>query len=564
MRRSASHRAWLIAAAFTAACFVLEARFVGLTGSDYFGEILGRPHALLNFPIHFAGVAAIILVHVLFLWSSLVSGKAWRAVYFGVFAGATIFEYAWFHATGLLTNAHDIELVVENRPLWVPMASQCFYALALIPVGVYGALLAARGDANQMTSSRDGRRFAIVVVATVLVHSAYAASGYLHAAQQVGMTSEQAVPTGAFEAFARSVTIYAWNDAAGHFRVHMRQSVPDVTAAVPTTHIVLVIDESVSAGHLSVNGYARATTPWLEQLVRQGAATNWGVIASSTTQSSGSVACLLTGVTQLPDVDQRIYLQPTLFQYAKAMKYQTHLFDGESSTPRFGISYADLKFVDDWRTKVFGDDPETDRRMAEAVTHVLAEPQGQFVVVLKRGNHFPHARNVPPGAGEWLPAADTMGGNPQALAEAINSYDNAIRYNLDSFFQTLLGPSGVPARTVVLYTSDHGENLSDPDSNPLKRRLAWDTTGVPLIMFGDERPMVDTAYRASHRNLFPTLLDFLRVPASARTAIYSRSLLDARASDHDRRTVLGGSVMDPAAATADFDALARPLKAPGS
>jgi hypothetical protein len=70
---------------------------------------------------------------------------------------------------------------------------------------------------------------------------------------------------------------------------------------------------------------------------------------------------------------------------------------------------------------------------------------------------------------------------------------------------------------------------------------------------------VDVSYRASHHNLFATLLDLMGTPDDVRPAGYGRSLLRARASDEDRRVVFGGNLMDAVPSRAgDFDSFPRP------
>jgi arylsulfatase A-like enzyme len=140
-----------------------------------------------------------------------------------------------------------------------------------------------------------------------------------------------------------------------------------------------------------------------------------------------------------------------------------------------------------------------------------------------------------------------------------NTYDNAIRYNLDGFFRALLRADGSLPGTTVLYTSDHGEVLSGEGSEPLSRNLAWGIAAVPLFMVGDQRPAVDTGYHAGHHNIFATLLDLMAVPEASRTGSPARSLLTARATDRDARIVLGGFLFDRVGVELrDLDAFARP------
>jgi glucan phosphoethanolaminetransferase (alkaline phosphatase superfamily) len=544
-------REWWTAVAFTAAVWAFETWRLPVGWRDYF-EAPDLP-SWRGIAVHVAGIAAIFGAEILFVRAALVSSRAWRAVYLVLFAGAAFVQYGYVSATGFFASARDLDLALDNTRLWLPMAGVFLTWPALVPSLGFAAVIAT----GRRLPAGHVRRFVVVVLATASVHSVYAASAFLHRAQDVGMTSVHAVPTGSFEGLARAVTFQAWNRAADRLDLRLRRPIAYQAATTPTTHIVFVIDESVTAGHLSVAGYPRATTPWLDALARDGRLDSWGIASSAVTQSTGSVACLLTGVNVVPDVEHRVYSQPTIFQFARAMNYRTHLFDGESLVPRFGMGQEDLKFVDDWRTRDFGDDPDTDFRMARAVAKLLEEPSGQFIVVLKRGNHFPYGQAVPGGQGFWQPAAYTPSPTPADRLKLVNSYDNGIRYNLDRFFQELLGASGVPQRTVVIYTSDHGARVNS--GAPLDRLIAWEQTAVPLLMFGEARPKVDTGYRASHHNVFATLLDLMRVPDEIRPAAYGRSLLRARATDHDTRVVLSGLLTDPHLANVgDFDALVPP------
>ena len=506
--------------------------------------------------VHIAGVLAIAVVQVAFIWSALTSSRRWQPVYFALFTAATFVEFGYARATGALLNAHDIEVALENTKYWSAMAGAFWNWWAAVPCAVVLAALALSAP----RPGRHGLRFLAVLALTAAVHSSYALSGYLHHAQDVGMSSGAPVPTGAFQGFGRAVVMFAWNRVVSRVDYHLRDPVAYAAATIPQRHIVLVIDESISAGHLSLDGYSRPTTPWLDELQRKGAITNWGVVSSATNNSNGSVLSILTGVDELPDTQRRTLKRPTLFQYAKAMKYQTHLFDGEAKARRFGLSWEDLKYVDDFRAAAaFGDDPDADFRIAREVNRCLEQPAGQFVVVLKRGNHYPHKMNYPPGRGEWHPSSDESVREGAETTVLTNTYDNGIRYNVDGFFRALLRADGSLPRTTVLYTSDHGEVVGDEGTEPLARTLAWGLVAVPLLMAGDVRPDVDTGYHASHHNLFPTVLDLLAVPDSARVGASRRSLLSARASDRDPRLVLGGFVFGaPGDEVRDLDTLTRP------
>ena len=67
---------------------------------------------------------------------------------------------------------------------------------------------------------------------------------------------------------------------------------------LPKNNIVLVIDESIRGDHLSVNGYKRETTPFLDALSQEDSFYNWGLAVAGATCSHPSNSLILTGVRQ--------------------------------------------------------------------------------------------------------------------------------------------------------------------------------------------------------------------------------------------------------------------------
>jgi lipid A ethanolaminephosphotransferase len=98
----------------------------------------------------------------------------------------------------------------------------------------------------------------------------------------------------------------------------------------------------------------------------------------------------------------------------------------------------------------------------------------------------------------------------------VNTYKNAIHWSVDHFFQALLGEIDL-SDSVLIYTSDHGQNLLD-DGHPTThcRRIneSLYEAVVPLMVWtGNEALHQEFARaaqinrdRASHFELFPTVL----------------------------------------------------------
>jgi len=499
-----------------------------------------------------AGLAGLLVAQAAFFWASCSSPGPIRAAAWLCFTAVTLLQYGFVAAAGGVFNTHDIPMALQSVKYWPTMIREFTDWRALVPSGMFAAALLFHRD----TAHAWLRRWALAVALLVIVHGAYARAHFVRL--EFGRADAVAPPMASFQSFLRTLALAASDSLEETLRPYHRQEVAHLAATLPIRHVLLVIDESVSAGHLSLEGYDRATTPWLEQLDREGRLTRWAGAASATVYSNSSFLALVTGFNAFPDPAHRVFTLPTIFQFAKAMKYRTHLFDGQMDVRRFGLTTSDMRFVDDWQHATgFGDDPDTDARIGHAVARVLEEPAGQFVLVMKRGNHAPHENNYPKGPGRWPPDDDHHVAADLERVAVTNSYDEALRYNVDAFFRALLQPDGTLPRTVGIYTSDHGEELGGDGVPAMTRKLLPEVVAVPLLMFGDDRPRVDTSYRASHLNVFPTLLDLMNVPLQARPWTYSRSLLVAKATDRDPRPVFVGNMFGGGDyhESKDFDAI---------
>jgi len=554
--RSNRHVLWM-AAALAVGISAYDVWMLAIPVAPYFAVKPGM-NAWRIYPQRAAIVLAFLAAQTLLFRAALLSPRRLRIAALVAFAFVVLLQYGFWAGAGGVLNVHDVSMAFDNVKYWPSMTAAFLGWRGVVPIAVAAAALAWLAA----PSRRWPRAWAVALVVTIAAHATLGISEYARRNIEAGDQGLVAPPMTVFQAFARTLTLLACDEIDARVRPTHRAALAYHAPSTPTRHVVLVIDESMSADHLSVNGYTRPTTPWLASLASKGLITTWGEAAAAATYSDASVISLLTGFDEFPDLHHAVFTWPTLFQYAKAMGYETHLFDGESSARRYGLDWRDMAFVDDWRTTTaFGDDAATDARMAAAARAALASTPGQFLVILKRGNHEPPEANYPAGTGAWSPSRDQAVPAGQDIAAIVNSYDNAIRYNLDAFFRALLSADGHLARTAGLYTSDHAEALGDHGGDPFIRRMSKDVLTVPLLAFGDGFPRADTGYRASHRNVFATVLDLLDVPPSARVESYGRSLLGAHASDHDVRPVLNGYMFGSQFAfeVRDFDDLSRVL-----
>lgn len=472
-----------------------------------------------------------------FFWSSFSSTVPARFVYFTIFVIAVLVEYGYQHAFGRFTNVEDLRIAMYDATAeqWRGSILAYFDWRAVVPCLMYAVgLFTIRKKHN-----RSWKTMAVVLVVIIAFYSAI--SPYV---------SGQ-FATISLNAFFRTVIISPWKLFGGYRGP--REALTFRSDKSPQNNIIMVVDESVRGDHLSLNGYPRETVPYLDELQKSGILHNWGIASSGTTCSTSSHNLILVGMqpSEFPDPNYQVRKRPSIFQYAKAMGYQTHLLDGQKESFWLGTA-DDRKYVDDWQTASRFNSPnayDRDVVVARKIAEIIDSSPGHFILVVKRGIHYPYAAHFPASESQWRPTesftSDMYQLDPARREELVNAYDNAVRYNLESFFRAL----DIRHRrysNVFVYTSDHGQTLSEHGERHTHCRTSMLTfpteANVPLFLITLEPLSTDTRYRASHSNILPTLLDLMNFPKAERHYSYDLSLFEARESDSKARYFFVGDL----------------------
>jgi len=285
-------------------------------------------------------------------------------------------------------------------------------------------------------------------------------------------------------------------------------------------HIVLVVDESVRGDFVDLSGVA-GTTPFLAS--RADGIIDFGLSVSGNNCSNGSNAILRYGANPalIGNRNEKLLSHPSIWKYADAAGFDTTFMDGQGIAENsYGYMNAEeLALID----TVISVPPEIDTQrsdfyLAEKLGTVLESNRPQFVLVNKRGVHFSYHSNYPEEAEVFKPSLKGAR-NADDRVSLLNSYRNAVKWNVDGFFEHLLTSKGLD-NTVLIYTSDHGQNLMD-DPTPVThcRRLSpiLEEALVPLLVITQIPALHDAFQEAAARNLnrtsgfqvFPTILELM-------------------------------------------------------
>jgi len=330
----------------------------------------------------------------------------------------------------------------------------------------------------------------------------------------------------------------------------------------PLDSIIYIIDESVRGSNLSLNGYRRATTPFLQSLETQGRLKNLGICVSAGTLSHLSNAYLVTGHNAFPDDAFRTSKNPTLFDYAKEMGYETIYIDidnGYLSPLMKTAREGHVRSLDRWMNEQSFRERHIDLKTAKDVgvarflSSLLNERGGYFLLVNKKGLHFHYRNRYPddPAFTVWKPimeASKPVDPSPTGREKLVNTYDNGIRFQVDEFFRAFVSDT-TNQNYVILYTSDHGQTLAEHGQVYTHGKPDKVIADVPEFLVVGERygkkgsiASIRPGIRVSHLNNFATLLDLMDVPMSLRVRPYDKSFFSLTAEDNRERYYMSGSL----------------------
>jgi glucan phosphoethanolaminetransferase (alkaline phosphatase superfamily) len=194
-----------------------------------------------------------------------------------------------------------------------------------------------------------------------------------------------------------------------------------------------------------------------------------------------------------------------------------------------------------------------DLGVASFLSGLLNERGGYFVLVNKKGLHFHYRHRYPddPAFTIWKPVMETtepIDPSETGREKLVNTYDNGIRFQVDEFFRVFVSET-TNQNYVILYTSDHGQTLSEHGQVYTHMKSDKVIVDVPDFLVSGEQYSkagllagISPGIRVSHLNNFATLLDLMGVPMSLRARPYDKSIFSLTAEDNKVRYYMSGSL----------------------
>jgi lipid A ethanolaminephosphotransferase len=293
----------------------------------------------------------------------------------------------------------------------------------------------------------------------------------------------------------------------------------------------LVIGETVRADRLSLNGYAKKTTPLLEKE---------NVISFTNMHSCGtstavSVPCMFSMYTKNEYDDEKGRTVENLLDVLSHAGIHVLWRDNNSDSKGVALRVQH----EDYKSPDINPDCDVECRddgmLVGLQDYIDTRPEGDILIVLHQmGNHGPaYYKRYPQSFEIFTPVCRTNNLDKCNEEEINNAYDNAILYT-DYFLSkviSLLKQNMDQFETAMFYMSDHGESLGEsgvylhglpyfmaPDTQTHVASVLWFGDNYDEINIESVKQKADRDF--SHDNLFHTVLGLMEVE----TDVYNKDL----------------------------------------
>ncbi len=291
----------------------------------------------------------------------------------------------------------------------------------------------------------------------------------------------------------------------------------------PALNVVIVVVDTLRQDHLATYGYARDTAPFLNSLARQGVTLD-GISPSSWTKPA--TASILTGLHPVTHqaIDRQDRLPEEAVTLAEILRLEGYRTFAASAngwvSPTFGFEqgFDELLLREQLNIRA----RELNR---ELLPRLLQLQEPFFLYVHYIDPHAPYApitdwRGGPlpttllPVLPDDLAATHVRVRSAEFLRRAVDLYDGEIR-GADAGLAELVGVlrgRGLLDRTLLVVTSDHGEEFEEHGRMSHGQTLYDEVLRVPLVFHGPGLSAGARLGRASLVDLVPTLVDLVGVP----------------------------------------------------
>jgi|GEM_PF-2834759 len=358
----------------------------------------------------------------------------------------------------LTTNYKEvIEQLLRKELIWVLLS------LIILGIGVIAInrnLLAAKLSVLQRSVFGCVGIVGVVICSIVLANAKYRGSvnlGFknLHPLQYVSSLAYCQKRRMRVSSFEKERNAYSFG------MVQLERAILD------TNIVVLVIGETIRYDHLSLNGYYRKTTPYLDNQTNLYSFDDVSAPAGGTIYS---IPLVMTGCAPY-QYEEHYRYKGIIDAFREGHYYTAYLTNQEEQKDDSFKDEYHYQSVDTFVNTSLGN---TNRNFLQAYydTDVIKPLSGiignykhknLFVVIHLMGAHWAYDKRYPPEYDVFKAGDNPRYKNKYGYDHAIAQYDNAILYEDYVFEQIIQLLKKRNGNASLLYLSDHGENLKDDE-----------------------------------------------------------------------------------------------------
>lgn len=242
----------------------------------------------------------------------------------------------------------------------------------------------------------------------------------------------------------------------------------------PSPHtIVLVLGESARSDYMHSYGYPLENTPFLDSLLREGAAVQFDDVVSAKPNTQASVAAMMS-VGESRE-GGRWYDDPMLLPLLRSAGYYTFWLSAQEKLGWAVQNVTAISKLADSALFVF-------RGIDDVVLPNLMKPTDRdlFEIVHLSGSHVSYSDRYPAEFAKFT-AADLPVQYEEDKGNVVAHYINSLYYT--DYILSEIERRYADQDAIIIYLSDHGQVLYDAPNNPNIVGHSFSRQGVSIPMF---------------------------------------------------------------------------------
>ena len=270
---------------------------------------------------------------------------------------------------------------------------------------------------------------------------------------------------------------------------------------------VLVIGESQNKDHMSLYGYERQTTPWLDDQIRS---PNWIRFNHAFSNHTHTVPTLSLALTSASQYNGKAYYgSPSIIDVAKAAGFRTYWLSNQVGLGGWDNPVSAIAETADTYIKInshIGFTTDTnyfDSKLVEKFRQLksqISSTDNNLIVFHIMGSHLDYCNRFPSGFAKFegeppFTQLNVLANSESERNKAVDCYDNSIAFTDFVLSQIFAEAKQLPGLRAFVYLPDHADAV-DAGLGHDSEQFNFAMTRIPLVVWLSDALMTSEADRA--------------------------------------------------------------------